>query len=80
MAAVATWNAEERLPSIVAPTTIIRPQDGLWESSGEAAKLIPEARLIDAPQWSYGLFDADPEGVTREIKSALDQAPAGGGF
>lgn len=80
MAAVATWKAEERLPAIAVPTTIIRPRDGLWDNSGEAAKLIPKARLIDAPQWSYGLFDADPEGVAREIKLALDQTPTAGGI
>lgn len=72
MAAVATYEPEPRLKLIRAPSTIIRPQDGLWDASAEAAKLIPGARLVDAPQWSFGLFDADPEGVAAEIGRALN--------
>lgn len=72
MAAVAAYEPEPQLQKIRAPTTVIRPQDGLWDTSADAAKLIPGARLVDAPQWSFGLFDADPEGVAAEIARALN--------
>ncbi len=72
MAAVAAWEPEPRLRAIGVPTTIIRPRDGLWDAGEQAATLIVGARLVDAPQWGYGLFDADPEGVVREIRRALD--------
>ena len=72
MAAVAAYEPEPRLQKIRAPTTVIRPKDGLWDASATAATLIPGARLIDAPQWSFGLFDADPEGVAAEIARALN--------
>jgi pimeloyl-ACP methyl ester carboxylesterase len=72
MAAVAGWEPEPRLRALAVPTTIIRPKDGLWDAGAEAAKLIPGARLVDAPQWGYGLFDADPQGVAREVRRALE--------
>jgi pimeloyl-ACP methyl ester carboxylesterase/catechol 2,3-dioxygenase-like lactoylglutathione lyase family enzyme len=72
MAAVAAYEPEARLRAIRVPTTLIRPKDGLWEAGGEAAALIPGARLVDAPQWGFGLFDSDPPGVAAQIKGALD--------
>ena len=73
MAAVAAYEPTERLKLIRAPTTLIRPKDGLWEAGAEAAKQIPGAVLVDAPQWGFGLFDADPEGVAAMIRAALDR-------
>ncbi len=73
MAAVAAYDPTERLKLIRAPTTLIRPRDGLWEAGAEAAALIPGAVLVDAPQWGFGLFDADPEGVAGAIRAALDR-------
>ena len=72
MAAVAGYDAATRLTQIPVPTTLIRARDGLWDDGAAAARLIPGARLVDAPQWGYGLFDADPEGVAAEIRRALE--------
>lgn len=79
MAAVAAWEPDPHLRAVSVPTTIIRPQDGLWDAGALAAQLIPAARLVDAPQWGFGLFDADPDGVAAEIRRALDSTPAPGG-
>jgi hypothetical protein len=53
----------------------VRPRDGLWENGAMAAALLPGTRLVDAPQWGYGFFDADPAGVARLLREILD-APA----
>lgn len=75
MAAVRDYDPLPRLRSLSVPVTLVRPKDGLWEATGGAAKVIPGARLVDAPQWSYGLFDADPSGTAALLRSLLD-APA----
>lgn len=72
MVAVAGYDAAPRLATLAVPTTLIRARDGLWDDVAAAARLIPNAQLIDAPQWGYGLFDADTPGVTAAIKRALD--------
>jgi pimeloyl-ACP methyl ester carboxylesterase/catechol 2,3-dioxygenase-like lactoylglutathione lyase family enzyme len=72
MSAVAGYDAAARLPQLRVPTTLIRARDGLWDDGAAAAQLIPGATLIDAPQWGYGLFDADPQGVAAQIRRALE--------
>lgn len=72
MSAVAGYDAVARLPLLRVPTTLIRARDGLWDDGAAAAKLVSGATLVDAPQWGYGLFDADPQGVAAEINRALE--------
>ena len=72
MSAVQGYEPEPRLKLIRQPTTIIRPKDGLWDAGAAAAKLIPGARLVDAPQWGFGLFDAYPEDVAQAVRESLD--------
>lgn len=72
MAALAAFDAEPTLRSIAAPTTLLRPRDGLWDNTAAAAAIIPGARLVDVPAWTYGFFDADPEGAAKLIAAALD--------
>ena len=71
MAALAAFDAEPTLRSIRVPTTLIRPRDGLWDNTAAAAKIIPGARLVDMPHWTYGFFDADPRGVAKLIIDTL---------
>lgn len=72
MAAVAGYDAATQLTQVAVPTTLIRARDGLWDDGAAAVRLIPGARLVDVPNWGYGLFDADPQGVAAEIRRALD--------
>ena len=75
MAAIAAFDAEPTLHSIRVPTTLVRPHDGLWDNTAAAAKIIPGARLVDAPSWTYGFFDADPKGVAELIIESLQDRP-----
>lgn len=72
MAAVAAYDPQSDLTVIRRPTLLIRPKDGLWDAGAAAAKLIPGAKLEDAPDWAYGLFDAHPADVTTRLRSFLD--------
>jgi len=72
MAALAAYDAEPMLRSIRVPTILIAPKDGLAANTAAAAALIPGAKLVEMPQWSYGFFDADPAAATRVILEALD--------
>lgn len=76
MAALAAYDATPMLRSIRVPTVLVRPRDGLWDNTAAAAALIPDARLVDMPQWSYGFFDADPAGAAKVILEALDASGA----
>lgn len=73
MAALRDYDAGPRLALITQPTTFLRPKDGLWTANEGAAALVPGARQINLPQWSYGLFDAAPAELARMIRSALDE-------
>jgi len=72
MAALAAYDAESMLRSIRVPTILIAPKDGLAANTAAAAALIPGAKHVEMPQWSYGLFDADPAAATQVILEALD--------
>lgn len=72
MAAVRDYDPLPRLQALRVPVTLVRPKDGLWDATAEAAKAIPDATLVDAPQWSYGMFDADPSGVAALLRRVLD--------
>jgi pimeloyl-ACP methyl ester carboxylesterase len=72
MSAIAGQDPEPLLRAIARPTLIIRPRDGLWDAGAQAASWIPGARLEDAPQWGFGLFDAYPLDVAASLRRFLD--------
>lgn len=55
------------------PALVIAPHDGLQAASAEAAQRM-DARLIERPDWKYGLFDADPAGLSELVNPFLDAA------
>jgi pimeloyl-ACP methyl ester carboxylesterase/catechol 2,3-dioxygenase-like lactoylglutathione lyase family enzyme len=72
MSAIAGQDPEPLLRAIARPTLIIRPKDGLWDAGAQAASWIAGARLEDAPQWGFGLFDAYPADVAASLRRFLD--------
>lgn len=52
---------------------VIAPHDGLQAASAETARRLG-ARLIDRPDWKYGLFDVDPTGLAALVNPFLDDA------
>ncbi|HRX89338.1 MAG TPA: alpha/beta fold hydrolase, partial [Steroidobacteraceae bacterium] len=73
MAALAAHDPLPDLRAIRAPTLVLRPRDGLWDAGELAAQEVPSARLQDAPQWAYGLFDAYPRDVAQVLRDFLDR-------
>jgi pimeloyl-ACP methyl ester carboxylesterase/catechol 2,3-dioxygenase-like lactoylglutathione lyase family enzyme len=72
LAAIRDYDAETALRALSVPTVVIRPKDALWDPSAAAAALVPGATLIDAPDWSYGMFDAEPQAVATRLRATLD--------
>jgi hypothetical protein len=72
MVAIQGFDAVAALRRLAQPVTIVRPKDGLWEAGEQAAQLARGARLIDAPQWGFGLFDAYPQDVAALLRNQLD--------
>lgn len=58
------------LDQIRQPALVIAPHDGLEAGSGAAAVRL-RARLIDRPDWRYGLFDAAPAELAALINPFL---------
>jgi pimeloyl-ACP methyl ester carboxylesterase/catechol 2,3-dioxygenase-like lactoylglutathione lyase family enzyme len=75
MAALAKHDPLPDLRAVKAPTLLLRPRDGLWDAGVLAAREISGARLQDAPDWGYGLFDAFPGDVARALRDYLVAAP-----
>lgn len=74
VAATTTFNSEDRLGGIQAPTLIINGDDDVLTPLRFARKLeqgIPDARLVLAPGAGHGILWSDPEFVTREMAAFL---------
>ena len=63
----------DKLPALTRPVLMIRPADGLWDHTGRAAALTPDAVLIDRKDWAYGFFDAAPREFATLVLGHLDK-------
>ncbi len=75
-----TFDARPCLEAIVQPTLVLNPASPLAEASRAAAALIPRAEILEAPQLSHAIFDAEPEFLADAIDAFLrrpDGQPAG---
>lgn len=73
--ALAAAMAADMTPTLRAvrhPTLVLAPHDGLEKASHAAAGLIPNARLVDLPALSYGLFDSAPQELASRMAAFLD--------
>ena len=70
---VFSYPAEERLVLVEQPVLVANTHGNLQENSRAAARLMPNARVVDMPDLTYGVFDVGVDrlaGVSREF---LDQ-------
>jgi len=56
-AAVVAYDLAATLSGVDAPVMVIRPRDDLWEATGRARSMLPEAAWIEYPQYGHGLFE-----------------------
>lgn len=70
--AIAAYDTAAALAAIYQPLLILRPRDDLWEATGRARKLRPDARYAELPDFGHGLFDAATPEVEALLRSFLD--------
>jgi pimeloyl-ACP methyl ester carboxylesterase len=73
LASLAGYPLDARLKELKQPVLIVRPKDGLWEQTAQAAKLVPSAEIIERADWSYGIFDAYPDQIAAAIRPFLSR-------
>ncbi len=69
--AVMNWPAPERLPLVRQPVLVLRPRDDLWDATARAQGLLPDARFVDLRDFGFGLFEAAPEIIAKQIARFL---------
>jgi pimeloyl-ACP methyl ester carboxylesterase len=65
------YEIERALPRLTLPVTLLRSADSLKDHAEPARRLLPRATLVERLDLGHGLFDVDPEGLSRAILSAL---------
>jgi pimeloyl-ACP methyl ester carboxylesterase len=64
----------ERLPLLRQPVLVLRPKDHTWDLSLQARQLIRGVKLVDLPDFGFGLFDAAPALVAQQARDFLNAA------
>lgn len=64
----------ERLPLLKHPVLVLRPKDHTWDAVPQARELIRGVKLVDLPDFGFGLFDAGPEIVAQHTRAFLNAA------
>jgi pimeloyl-ACP methyl ester carboxylesterase len=65
------WPAADRLPQLSQPVLVLRPRDDLWEATARARELLPQAKFKDLEDCGFGVFDAAPQVIVREVRAFL---------
>lgn len=71
--AIFAYDTAAALRQVRQPTLVLRPGDGLYENSGEAARLLSDAAVVDRPAWGFGLFDVHAMQVADIVLEFLDR-------
>jgi pimeloyl-ACP methyl ester carboxylesterase len=64
----------ERLPLLRQPVLVLRPKDHTWDLSLQARQLIRGVKLVDLPDFGFGLFEAAPALVAQTARDFLNAA------
>ncbi len=66
------WSYDySRLPELTQPVLLIQPHEDLLEVSLEAAKLIPNATVVELPDLDREIFEIAPERIAHELHNFL---------
>ncbi len=72
---VFSYPAEERLPRVQQPVLVPNTHGNLRENSREAARLLPDVRVVEMPGLTHGVFDVGAEQLAGVAREFLDSAP-----
>jgi len=70
--AVFSWPAEQRLPQLRQPVLVPNTHGSLKEHSRAAAKLIPDARVVEIPELDRSVFDLGVERLASVSREFID--------
>lgn len=71
---VFAYPLREKLAAVKQPTLLLRSGDSLWDGTGEAAGILPNATLLDHKEMGHGLFDAFAEKLAGDIGAFLNRS------
>lgn len=69
---VFTYPSVERFPMVTQPLAFLNPHGVLYEETLAAARDNPNARLVDLPQLSHGVFSVGSDIIAEETRKVLD--------
>ena len=70
---VFSYPAEERLPLVRQPVLVPNTHGNLQEASRAAARLVPDATVIEMPDLTHGVFDVGVDRLSAVSREFLDQ-------
>ncbi len=62
------------LKKITHPVLLLNPRDELYEMTSRTLDYLPNAKLIDLPDWAHGFLDVHTKKVTEIIHGWLDES------
>lgn len=69
---VFTYEAETRLPLVKQPVFIPNTHGSLKDQTREAAKLFPDAGIVEVPELHHGIFDVGVDRLAELSRGFLD--------
>ena len=70
-AAVMNYSSFERLRAVTQPALVLRPKDDLWDATARAKGVLPNATIVDLPEYGFGLFDVATDVVAQHCRAFL---------
>lgn len=80
--AIFDYNAHfpDILKTIKHPVALLNPGDELYEMTPRALEYLPNAKLIDLPDWTHGFLEVHAKKVTEVVHAWLDDETAPGKY
>ncbi len=71
-----SYSLADALPQVKQPMLMISANDGLWEETYQAAKLVPDIELVHRADWRVGAISQHAETLTAMLRKFFDDEPA----
>lgn len=66
------YAANERLPLVKQPVLLLRPKDHTWELTAQARQLLRGVKVVDLPDFGFGVLDVAPGVVAQHVRAFLN--------
>lgn len=68
-----TFDVEACFAEARQPTLVLNPHNHLSEASRQAARVLPDARLVELPHLDHAIFDVAPDELAQRIDAFLSE-------